>query len=101
MARQAKPPFGSDRIALASPPPCDPVEPMTAMIFLSAMGLLASNFFADDRGALGEGLELHLRDHARQRLHAAVGAEGDLLGRHVLQHFADALGDLLRLLDRV
>ncbi len=37
MARAAKPPLGSARIALTSPLPCAPVAPTTAMIFLSAM----------------------------------------------------------------
>ena len=36
-ARAAKPPLGSARIARTSPPPCAPVAPTTAMIFLSAM----------------------------------------------------------------
>src|SRR4051812_22806500 len=38
MARGTKPPAGSSRIARTSPPPCAPVAPTTAMIFLSAMG---------------------------------------------------------------
>ncbi len=37
IARAAKPPAGSARIARTSPPPCAPVAPTTAMIFLSAM----------------------------------------------------------------
>jgi thioredoxin-like negative regulator of GroEL len=35
--RAAKPPAGSARIARASPPPCAPVAPTTAMIFLVAI----------------------------------------------------------------
>ena len=37
IARTANPPLASARIALTRPPPCEPVEPTTAMIFLSAM----------------------------------------------------------------
>src|SRR5262249_12430323 len=36
IARTANPPLGSLKIARARPPPCEPVEPTTAMIFLSA-----------------------------------------------------------------
>src|SRR5262245_58759180 len=93
MARAAKPPDGSARIALTRPPPCEPVEPTTAMTFLSDMNL-ASDFLANDVRGLGERVQLHLRDHTRERLHAAVAAERDLVGRDVLQRRADALGDL-------
>src|SRR5581483_520511 len=54
---------------------------------------------ADDGGSLHERLQLHLRDHPRQRLHAAVGGERDPVRRDVLEHLADAAGDLLRRLD--
>ena len=46
-------------------------------------------------------MELQFRDHACQRLHAAVGAERDLVGRYGLDHLADAIGDHLRRLDGV
>src|SRR5215813_5218489 len=36
IARAANPPLGSLKIARTRPPPCEPVEPTTAMIFLSA-----------------------------------------------------------------
>ena len=39
LARAAKPPFGSARMARTSAPPCAPVAPTTAMIFLSAMSI--------------------------------------------------------------
>ena len=44
---------------------------------------------AYQRCALDERLQLHLRHHPRQRLHAAVGRQGDALGGHVLEHLAD------------
>ena len=47
-------------------------------------------------GGLDERVQLHLGDHARQRLHAAVAAERDLVGRDVLQRAADAIRDLAR-----
>src|SRR5688500_11138900 len=56
---------------------------------------------ADDGGTLGERVELHLGHHARQRLHAAVAAERDLLGRDGGEHLADAGGNRSRLFDRV
>ena len=62
---------------------------------------LAHDLFADDLRAVGKRLQLHLRDHARQRLHAAVGAQRHALRRHGLEHLPDALGDLLRRFDRV
>src|SRR5580704_2828353 len=83
IARAAKPPFGSFKIARTRPPPCAPVAPNTAMIFLSAMVLLSPEiyllryFFTDDFRAVGQRLELQLRHHPRQRLHAAVGAQID------------------------
>ena len=83
------------------PPPCEPVEPTTAMIFLSAMLSLPSVDVSPselDRctarlssslrtiaAPSASALELHLGHHARQRLHAAVAAERDLLGRDVLR----------------
>ena len=41
MARHAKGPLGSARMARAMPPPCAPVAPTTAITFLSAMATLS------------------------------------------------------------
>jgi hypothetical protein len=42
-ARAAKPPLGSFRIARTSPPPCAPVAPTTAIVFLSAISNVLSH----------------------------------------------------------
>ena len=82
IARTANPPFGSLRIACTSPPPlrscrshhCNDLL-VSHVRPLSIRFLLAANFLADDlRAPSVERVELHLRDHARQRLHAAVRA---------------------------
>src|SRR6188508_876042 len=61
----------------------------------------ACDFLPHQRSALGERVELHLRHHARQRLHAAVGAQHHLIRRHCGDDFLDARGNRLRRLDGI
>ena len=97
MARSGKPAvrIGQNRARepAALSPGCthycnDLLSAISSLLFKSVnpdnmhLNLHSRHFLADDRRALGERVELHLGHHARQRLHAAVGAQRDLVGRH-------------------
>src|SRR5215471_21177587 len=97
-ARHENPPLGSERIALQSPPPCDPVDPITAITF--AMTYLPPISLRTMAAPSARALSFILAT-MRQRLHAAVGAQRNLLGRYVLENFANPLRHLFRLFDRV
>ena len=77
-------------------------EPEAGRSELTPGGLrrLGLGLGADDRRAAHHRLHLAEGDVARQVFHPAVGRDDDLLGRHIGQGPADALGDRLRRLDR-
>src|SRR5207302_1439921 len=61
--------------------------------------LTDAELLAHHLGGFGERLQLHARNRAGERLHAAVRRQVDTLGWHDGDHLADTLGDLLRRLD--
>src|SRR6185503_5895869 len=58
-ARAAKPPLGSARIARTSPPPCAPVAPTTAIVFLLMDLPLGSFEVCSDRSGGPGGAAIH------------------------------------------
>src|SRR5262249_28284686 len=64
-------------------------------------GSFDSQFFANDLRTVCQRLKLHFRDHACQRLHAAIRAQRYSLGRNGSNNLADASSDFLGRFNRI
>src|SRR6516164_1340127 len=62
---------------------------------------LFSELLTNDLCAVSKRVQFHLRNHARQRLHSAIGAKRDSLWRDCSDDFADACRNLFRRFDGV
>src|SRR5262245_31253696 len=89
------------RYVFVTSEPCAVTELVYACGTGRPSGTTGRDLLADQAGARGQGLHLGERDVAGQVLHPAVRGRDDVLGRHVRQGAADAVGDDLGGLDGV